>query len=92
MGSGDVLKFVIKDHGLFAEQHAGGFGPQVVATATLKAGVDFDGFLEMDIDPSKEVHGRPVLQVKAGLVVMVASIVMIVALGIVAIAVAALDV
>ena len=50
---GDVLRLTMRDTGLFASEHLGGaIGPKTVATATLKAGDGFDGYLEMV--PSKE--------------------------------------
>ena len=61
---GDVLRLTMRDTGLFASEHLGGaLGPKTVATATLKAGDGFDGYLEMV--PSKEGVGEPVLRVIA---------------------------
>ena len=61
---GDVLRLTMRDTGLFASEHLGGaLGPRTVATATLKAGDGFDSYLEML--PSKEAVGKPVLRVIA---------------------------
>ena len=54
----------MRDTGLFASELLGGaLGPRTVATATLKVGDGFDGYLEMV--PSKETVGEPVLRVIA---------------------------
>ena len=64
LGRGDVLRFSVRDTGLFASEHLGGtLGPRVVAQCTLKVGDDFQGYLDMV--PSKEGVGEPVLKVLA---------------------------
>lgn len=64
LGRGDVLRFTIRDTGLFASEHLGGtLGPRAVAQCTLKVGDDFQGYLEML--PSREGVGEPVLKVSA---------------------------
>ena len=64
---GDVLRFTMRDTGLFANEHLGGkLGPRTVATATLKVGDSFEGYLEMVV-PAQPIPGvgEPVLKVKA---------------------------
>ena len=63
---GDVLRFTMVDTGLFANAHFGGsLGPRTVATATLKVGDGFEGYLEMVPTAHKEGAGEPVLKVTA---------------------------
>ena len=58
---GDVLRLTMRDTGLLTGTYLyGALGPRIVATATLKAGDGFDGYLEMV--PSKEGVGEPVLK------------------------------
>ena len=61
----DMLEFIVRDVGVFAVAHTGGFGPRCVARGVLRAGEDFCGYLELT--PSKEVpeQGPPVLQLTA---------------------------
>ena len=58
----EMLQFLIKDVGVFEASHLMGVGPKLVASATLKVGVDFNGWLEME--PAKLIAGQggPVLQ------------------------------
>ena len=64
LGRQDVLRFTLRDTGLFSNEHLGGaFGPKQVATATLKVGTDFEGFLEMV--PARGDVGEPVLKLVA---------------------------
>ena len=63
---GDVLRLTMRDTGLFASEHFGGsLGPRTVATATLKVGDGFEGYLEMVPTAHKEGVGEPVLKVIA---------------------------
>ena len=63
---GDVIRLTMRDTGLFASEHLGGtFGPKTVATATLKAGDGFEGYLDMVPMVFKEGVGEPVLRVIA---------------------------
>ena len=59
----EMSEFVVRDVGVCAQAHIGGFGPRVVASARMRAGEDFNGYLELN--PAKEIpeQGPPVLQV-----------------------------
>jgi len=59
----EMIEFVVRDVGVCAQAHIGRFGPRVVASARMRAGEDFNGYLELN--PSKEIpeQGPPVLQV-----------------------------
>ena len=64
LGRGDVLRLTLRDTGLLSSEHfAGTFGPKLVATATLKAKEDFEGYLEMV--PIRDGFGEPVLKLVA---------------------------
>jgi len=58
----DMLEFIVRDIGVFAVSHTGGFGPRSIARGVLRAVEDFSGHLELT--PIKEVpeQGPPVLQ------------------------------
>ena len=63
LGRGDVLRLSLRDTGLLSSEHLGGFGPKLVATATLKAKQNLDGYIEMT--PIRDGYGEPVLKVVA---------------------------
>jgi hypothetical protein len=61
-----LVKFVVIDMGLLSVNHLGGWiGPQTIASATLRAGEAFDGYLELSPSERVEGNGNPVLRLSA---------------------------